>query len=120
MLRAMLMPARKTPPPSPLTAESYLRLFKPYEAQLREFVVREDFSGNEEQYGARFALLFRQVTRLLVSPALFNHHVPKLYVSLAEKYLANDVGTVKHFSYEENRYYFLSELLQWLNDKHIT
>ena len=98
---------KKSPPP-PINLDSYLRLFAPYEAQMREF------SGRDGPYGARFALLFRQVVRLLVLPTDFNHRLPKLYLTLAERYLANDHDTVRHFSYEDNRYFFLSELLEWL------
>ena len=98
-------------PQPPLDLDSYLRLFRPYEAQLREF---NGEAGRDGEYGARFALLFRQVARLLVLPADFNHRLPKLYPTLAERYLSNHYDTVRHFSYEENRYFFLTELLEWL------
>ncbi len=97
-----------------INLDSYLRLFKPYETQLHDFIGRNDFTGSEEQYGAHFALLFRQAARLLVSPADINHRLPKHYIALAERYLNKDHDTVRHFSYEENRYYFLSEFLEWL------
>lgn len=98
---------KKSPPPT-VTLETYLRLFAPYEAQMSEF------TGRDGEYGGRFALLFRQITRLLVQPANINRRLPKLYLSLAERYLSNDHDTVRHFSYEDNRYFFLSELLEWL------
>lgn len=102
------MKSRPGPPPVPVDLDSYLRLFQPYETQLREFTVREG------EYGARFALLFRQVVRMLVKPAAINERMPKLYLALAERYLGNDHDTVRHFSYEENRYFFLMELMDWL------
>ncbi len=100
--------------PELISLQTYLRLFKPYEAQLKDFIGRDDFRGDEKQYGAHFALLFRQTTRLLVSQDDFNRRLPKHYIALAERYLNKDHDTVRHFSYEENRYYFLSELLEWL------
>lgn len=109
------MPAKsKNLEPEVIDLQTYLRLFKPYEAQLKEFIGRNDFRGDEEQYGARFALLFRQAARLLTSQDEFNQRLPKHYIALAERYLNKDHDTVRHFSYEENRYYFLSEFLEWL------
>lgn len=91
-----------------LSLDSYIRLFEPYESQLKEF------DGREREYGGRFALLFRQVTRLLVKDDDFNHRLPKLYRSIAFRYLDNETDTVSYFSYEDNRHSFLSELLDWL------
>jgi len=109
------MPAKKKNlEPEVINLQAYLRLFKPYEMQLKEFVGRDDFKGDEKQYGAHFALLFRQTTRLLTSQDEFNQRLPKHYIALAERYLSKDYDTVRHFSYEENRYYFLSEFLEWL------
>lgn len=95
-------------PQDPIELNSYLRLFRPYEQQMKQF------TGRDGEYGPRFALLFRQVIRLLVEPADINQRLPKHYTALAERYLSKDSATVRHFSYEENRYYFLSELLDWL------
>lgn len=86
----------------------YLTLFAPYEAQL------SDFEGREREYGGRFALLFRQVARLLVQDLPINRLMPRLYPNMAERYLAKDIDTVQHFSYEDNRHFFLSELRDWL------
>jgi hypothetical protein len=91
-----------------LSADDYLQLFSPYVAQLR------DFSVGEREYGGRFALLFRQVVRLLSRPDRFNARVPGLYRSVAQRYLDRQHDVVLHFSYEENRHYFLSELLDWI------
>lgn len=88
--------------------DAYLKRFAPYEAQLR------DFSGREREYGGRFALLFRQVVRLLVVDADINRLVPRTYVAMAERYLDRVPDTVLHFSYEDNRHFFLSELREWI------
>ena len=78
--------------------DAYLKLFAPYVEQLRQF------SGREGEYGGRFALLFRQVVRLL----------PKPFVGVAQHYLEREAETVRHFSYEDNRHFFLSDLFDWL------
>jgi hypothetical protein len=88
--------------------DGYLRLFGPYEEQLR------DFSGRRGEYGGRFALLFRQVLRFLVEPSELNQRLPRVFVSVAQKYLQKDRETVQHFCYEDNRHFFLSDLLDWL------
>ena len=88
--------------------DAYLKLFAPYEEQLR------DFSGREREYGGRFALLFRQVIRLLVVDADINRLVPRTYVTMAERFLDRVPDTVLHFSYEDNRHFFLSELREWI------
>lgn len=88
--------------------DHYLTLFAPYEEQLR------DFEGREREYGGRFALLFRQVVRLLVQELPINQLMPRLYTNMAERYLSRDPDTVQHFSYEDNRHFFLSELRDWL------
>jgi hypothetical protein len=86
----------------------YLTLFAPYEAQLR------DFGGRERDYGGRFALLFRQIVGLLVQDAEINRLVPQTYVAVAERFLDRVPDTVRHFSYEDNRHFFLSELRDWI------
>jgi len=83
-------------------------LFAPYEAQLR------DFGGRERNYGGRFALLFRQIVGLLVQDADINRLVPQTYVAVAERFLDRVPDTVRHFSYEDNRHFFLSELRDWI------
>jgi hypothetical protein len=88
--------------------DRYLQLFAPYEQQLSDFTVREG------EYGGRFALLFRQVVRLLVQDNDINPLMPKMYVSVAHRFLDRDGDTVRHFSYEDNRHFFLSELREWL------
>lgn len=95
---------------SPLDGlDTYQQLFRPYERQLKQF------GGREREYGGRFALLFRQVTRLLVTDLPINGFMPRLYVDVAQRYLQREPDTVRHFSYEDNRHFFLSELREWLN-----
>lgn len=89
--------------------DAYLRLFTPYEDQLK------DFSGREGDFGARFALLFRQTLRLLATPSSFNEQIPRTFLAVADKCLSNEYEAVRHFSYEENRHFFLADLLDWLN-----
>ncbi|MET0116868.1 MAG: hypothetical protein ABW090_05545 [Sedimenticola sp.] len=88
--------------------DAYLRLFEPYKEQLKQF------DGREGEYGSRFALLFRQVLRMLVRPEELNQQIPKLFVTVAHKYFAGDKETIRHFSYEDNRHFFLSDLYDWL------
>lgn len=88
--------------------DEYLRLFAPYEQQLIQF------TGREGEYGSRFALLFRQVLRMLVRPLVLNERMPRLFIEVAHRYLENDPDTVKHFSYEDNRHFFLSDLYKWI------
>ena len=94
--------------PADVVLDAYLTLFSPYEEQLREF------SGREREYGGHFALLFRQVARLLVEDNAFNQRIPKMYQTVAQRYLDRESDTVRHFSYEDNRHFFLGELREWL------
>jgi hypothetical protein len=91
-----------------LDVSDYLRRFEPYAAQLADFAV------SDREYGGRFAMLFRQVVRLLVLPDPFNERIPGLYRSVAQRYLHREHDVVLHFSYEQNRHFFLSELLEWM------
>lgn len=88
--------------------DEYLTLFAPYEKQL------SDFEGRQREYGGRFALLFRQVVHLLVRDLPINRLMPRMYPSMAQRYLDREKATVQHFSYEDNRHFFLSELREWL------
>ena len=88
--------------------ETYYKLFAPYEEQLRQF------RGREGEHGGRFALLFRQILRLLVQPSELNQLVPRTFVMVAQRYLAKEREVVMHFSYEDNRHFFLSDLYDWL------
>lgn len=94
--------------PHPPDLDGYLRLFAPYEGQLR------DFAASGEPFGNRFALLFRQVLRLLIRPSELNQRMPEPFIEVARRYLRGDHATVRHFSYEENRHFFLSDLYDWL------
>jgi hypothetical protein len=86
----------------------YYQLFAPYEEQLRLF------KGREGEHGGRFALLFRQILRLLVQPLEINRSIPRTFIKVAQRYLAKDQEVVMHFSYEDNRHFFLSDLYDWL------
>lgn len=88
--------------------DTYLRLFAPYEEQLNQF------DGREGEFGGRFALLFRQVLRLLIRPSALNKSMPQTFIKVARLYLDQDPDTVMHFSYEDNRHFYLSDLLDWL------
>jgi hypothetical protein len=88
--------------------DSYLTLFAPYDTQLM------NFRGREREYGGRFALLFRQVVRLLVHDSMFNRGMPRMFISVAQRYLDRQSDTVLHFSYEDNRHFYLSDLRDWL------
>ncbi len=94
--------------PSTPTLDDYLQLFAPYSGQLR------DFQRHETIGGSRFALLFRQVLRLLAQDSPFNDRLPRLFTKVATEFLGRDHATVRHFSHEENRYIFLSDLLEWI------
>jgi hypothetical protein len=72
------------------------------------------FTGREGEHGGRFALLFRQVLRLLVQPMAINQSIPRPFIEVAQRYLGKEQEVVMHFSYEENRHFFLSDLLDWL------
>jgi hypothetical protein len=89
--------------------DAYLQLFRPYEQQLKQF------AGRDREYGGRFALLFRQIARLLVRDLPINELMPRMYVDMAHRYLNREPDAVRHFSYEDNRHFFLSELREWLN-----
>ena len=91
-----------------INLDSYLRLFEPYVEQMGQFTEREG------EFGSRFALLFRQVLRLLIQPVEFNQRLPKLFLEVAQRYLAKNEETIRHFSYEDNRYFFLNDLYDWL------
>lgn len=88
--------------------DEYLALFAPYEEQLSKF------EGPQREYGGRFALLFKQVVRLLVRDQPINALMPRMFPSMAQRYLDREQTTLQHFSYEDNRHFFLSELLEWL------
>ncbi len=88
--------------------DAYLRLFDPYRDQLHQF------QGRDGAYGSRFALLFRQVVRRLVEPTPLNQRIPQVFVQVATDYLNQKPDSVRHFSYEDNRHFFLTDLLDWL------
>ncbi|GEM_PF-1205084 len=92
----------------PVDIEAYQQLFAPYEDQLQQFTVREN------EFGGRFALLFRKVIRLLVIPGGINEDIPRMFIEVAWHYLQKDADIIRHFSYEENRHFFLSDLYDWL------
>ena len=89
--------------------DQYLRLVEPYAEDLKDFSSRQD-----TEYGARFAFLFRQVVNLLVIPCALNERIPQPFILVARRFLERDHDTVRHFSYEDNRHSFLSDLYDWL------
>ncbi len=100
---------KRVTPQDPPDLDHYLRLFAPYAAELKDFSSR-----NEREYGARFAFLFRQVVKLLLIPSPLNQRIPQPFILVARRFLEQDSGTVRHFSYEDNRHSFLSDLFDWL------
>lgn len=85
--------------------DEYLALFRLYQGEL---------ARPAESRGQRFTLLFEQVARLLDRPSPFNHSLPKPFREVAARYLAGDAATHRHFRYDENRHFFLSDLHDYL------
>ena len=83
------------------TAQDYLKLLENYAQTLREPI---------EPRGTRLELLFEQVNRLLRQPSPFNDTLPAPFRDVARHYAVADPQTVEHFSYDENRQFFLSDL----------
>lgn len=88
--------------------EVYLQVFAPYIDELRTL------EGHDGRRGIRFVMLFRQVVQMLVAPADFNQKIPRPFVSMAQYYVEQKASTLEHFEYEENRQFFLTDLLDWL------
>lgn len=80
----------------------YLKLFQLYEGKL-DFTIKGTKGGD-------YSFIFEQVMRLLLKPSAFNNTLPDPFLSVAERYAFNDEATVAHFSYNENKQFFLSDL----------
>jgi hypothetical protein len=87
------------------TAENYLRILDSYRDALRE---------PAEPAGNRFELAFKQVIRLLARPSHFNDSLPAPFLDVAYRYGAGEPATLRHFGYDENRQFFLSDLHDYL------
>lgn len=87
------------------TAEQYLRLLGFYGEELRKPI---------EPGGDRFELVFEQVVGLLGRPSPFNGTLPMPFTDVAHRYAAGDPATLRHFGYDENRQFFLSDLHDYL------
>lgn len=59
-------------------------------------------------------LLFEQAVRMIVRPSEFNHRLPLPFIEAADNYLNGDPATRKHFQYEENRQFMLSDLYDFI------
>lgn len=86
-------------------AEHYLRILDFYSDALREPV---------EPAGNRFELVFEQVVRLLARPSSFNDSLPAPFLDVAYRYAEGEAATLRHFGYDENRQFFLSDLYDYL------
>lgn len=89
----------------PPNADQYLRILDFYSAALREPV---------ESAGSRFEFVFGQTMGLLARPSPFNLSLPAPFLDVARRYHAEDPATLRHFSYDENRQFFLSDLYDYL------
>lgn len=87
---------------------AYQQVFAPYREELRKI------EGHDGRRGIRFVMLFRQVVQMLVEPAEINRRIPRPFVTMAHHYVAQQPGTLEHFEYEENRQFFLCDMLDWL------
>ena len=90
--------------------EAYQKVFAPYREELRVM------EGHDGRRGIRFIMFFRQVVQMLVSPAEINQQIPAPLIAMAQGYVAQRTSTLEHFDYEENRQFFLVDLLDWLED----
>jgi len=91
-----------------ISLQRYQQTFAPYREELREFI------GHDGRRGIRFIMLFRTVVQFLVQPSEINQQIPKPLVGVAQRYVEQHPETVEHFEYEENRQFFLCDLLDWL------
>lgn len=91
--------------------DDYLRLLRLYERQL---VTAADARGT------RLQLPFAQVIRLLTTPSPFNNTLPAPFRDVARRLAAEDKAVVAHFRYDENRQFFLGDLLDYLRLRSLT
>lgn len=87
--------------------EDYLALLKLYAPQLQAWKETPNQKG-------LFQLVFEQVVRLLSKDSDFNHEIPLPLRTAARQYLQHHREVVAHFSYSENRQFFLSDLYDFI------
>ncbi len=87
--------------------EDYLALLKLYEPQLQAW--KE--TPNDKTL---FQFVFEQVVRLLEKKSPFNKEIPLPLRTAAHQYLKHNQAVVAHFSYSENRQFFLSDLYDFI------
>lgn len=87
--------------------EDYLALLKLYEPQLQAWKETPNQKG-------LFQLAFEQVVRLLSKDSDFNHEIPLPLRNAARQYLQHNQNVIAHFSYSENRQFFLSDLYDFI------
>lgn len=90
--------------------KAYQKAFAPYREELRTV------EGHDGRRGIRFIMLFRQVIQMLLAPSEINRQIPAPFVTMAQHYAAQEASALEHFDYEENRQFFLADLLDWLED----
>lgn len=87
--------------------EDYLALLKLYEPQLQAW--KE--TPNDKTL---FQFAFEQVVRLLEKNSSFNREILLPLRTAAHQYLQHNQAIVAHFSYSENRQFFLSDLYDFI------
>lgn len=98
-------PMRKTMMLTPELTD-YQRIARMYELALREPV---------EPRGSRLEFPFTQAVRLLSCRSPFNDSLPRPFLDVALRTHNRDAATVEHFSYDENRQFFLSDLFDYIH-----
>ncbi|ABK43194.1 conserved hypothetical protein [Magnetococcus marinus MC-1] len=61
-----------------------------------------------------YHFLFRQVMQLLATRSAFVISMPRPFLEASRHYNGGNAATVKHFNNAENRYFFLSDLKDWV------
>ncbi|WP_413207153.1 hypothetical protein [Rhodospirillum sp. A1_3_36] len=84
----------------------YVHLFQTYGNDLGDLY--------QEPEDDRYALLFEQVTRLLVKPSPFNLTLAEPFRISAHRYLDGDPITVRHLKDPANRHFMLCDLHDWI------
>lgn len=87
------------------TPKQCLRLLSFYGEELRK---------PTESSGSRFELVFEQVIGLLEKLSHSDESLPTPFLDVARRYAAGDPATTRHFGYDENRQFFLSDLYDYL------
>jgi hypothetical protein len=82
--------------------QDYLNLFRIYGDDLGSLYREPDDD--------RYALLFEQVVRLLITPSPFNRSLPEPFRVSARRYHEGDPATVKHLGHPSNRHFMLCDL----------